>query len=109
VRRAAETPGPAYLHIYSACPTGWRTASDVAIELGRLATHTAAFPLYEIFDGYRVKISVKPDKLRPLKDYLALQGRFRHLDEENIAESERRLRQQWERLLVREAQSGWDE
>jgi pyruvate ferredoxin oxidoreductase beta subunit len=109
VRRAAETPGPAYLHIYSACPTGWRTASDSAIELGRLAAHTAAFPLYEIFDGWRVKISIKPETLRPLKDYIGQQGRFRHLDEATVAEAERRLREQWQRLLTREEQSGWDE
>ena len=109
VRRAADTPGPAYLHVYSVCPTGWRTASNIGIELGRLAVHTGAFPLYEIFDGSRVKISLKPKKLRPLKDYLAPQGRFRHLDDENIAKVEARLHKQWERLLIRESQSGWGE
>lgn len=108
VKRAQTTPGPAYLHVYSVCPTGWRCGSDLAIELGRLAAETAAFPVYEIFDGYRVKVSVKPEKLRPLKDYLKSQGRFRHLDDEVIAETEARLRQQWARLLEREAHSGWD-
>jgi len=108
VRRAADTPGPAYLHVYSCCPTGWRSASDSAIELGRLATETLTFPLYEIFDGYRVKISFKPEKIRPLKDYLKSQGRFRHLDDEVIGVTEARLHQQWQRLLERESHSGWD-
>jgi pyruvate ferredoxin oxidoreductase beta subunit len=108
VRRAADTPGPAYLHIYSVCPTGWRTASEIGIELGRLAVQTAAFPIYEIFDGYKVKVSIKPEKLRPLKDYLKPQGRFRHLDDETIGEIEARLHKQWERLLEREKHSGWD-
>jgi len=109
VRRAADTPGPAYLHVYSACPTGWRCASDLAIELGRLATYTAAFPIYEIYDGWRVKVNVKPDELRPLKDYLSTQGRFRHLDDDTIAEVEARLRRDYQHLLRREAQSDWDE
>jgi len=108
VKRAQETPGPAYLHVYSVCPTGWRCASDLAIELGRLATCTAAFPVYEIIDGHRVRVNVKPDELRPLKDYLKPQGRFRHLEDDVIAEVEGRLRRDWEQLLEREAHSGWE-
>jgi pyruvate ferredoxin oxidoreductase beta subunit len=109
VRRAADTKGPCYLHVYSACPTGWRCGADLAIELGRLAVQTAAFPIYEIFDGHKVRVNVKPDRLRPLKDYTQTQGRFRHLDDETISEVERRLRRDYERLLEREARSGWDE
>ena len=109
VRRAMETPGPAYLHVYSCCPTGWRSASDLAIELGRLATQSAAFPVYEVYEGHRVKVNIKPEKLRPLKDYLKPQGRFRHLDDETIGEVEARLRRDYELLLERERQSGWSE
>ena len=109
VRRAADIEGPTYLHVYSVCPTGWRTASEIGIELGRLAVHTGAFPLYEIFDGHRVKVSLKPKKLKPLKEYLAPQGRFRHLDDQTIAQAEARLHEQWEQLLERESQSGWDD
>jgi pyruvate ferredoxin oxidoreductase beta subunit len=95
--------------VYSACPTGWRCASDLAIELGRLAAQTCAFPIYEIFDGHKVRVNVKPERIRPLKDYLSSQGRFRHLDDETITEVEARLRRWYERLLTREAQSGWDD
>jgi pyruvate ferredoxin oxidoreductase beta subunit len=109
VRRAADTKGPAYLHVYSVCPTGWRCGSDLAIELGRLAVQTAAFPIYEIFDGHRVRVNVKPETLRPLKDYFAPQGRFRHLDDEVVGRTEAQLRAEWERLLQRERLSGWAE
>ncbi len=109
VRRAADTDGPAYLQIYSVCPTGWRCASDLGIEIGRLAVQTGAFPIYEIYDGHRVKVNIKPEKLRPLKDYLKPQGRFRHLDDEHVAIAEERLHKEWERLLEREAQSGWND
>ena len=55
VKKAAETDGPAYLHCYSACPTGWRLAPDMAVQIGRLATETGVFPLYEVVDGkYRI-------------------------------------------------------
>jgi homotetrameric NADPH-dependent glutamate synthase len=51
VRRAAETPGPAYLHIYSPCPTGWRSAGDKSVELARMAVLSRVFPLYEVING----------------------------------------------------------
>ena len=94
--------GPTYLQIYSACPTGWRMAPELAIEAGRLAVQTGAYPLFEIEDGRKVTVTVKPDELRSLKDYTSIQGRFRHLGDEQITEIEQRLRSEWEFLLARE-------
>ena len=44
VKKAVETPGPAYINILSVCPTGWRCATDLSVRLARLATETAVFP-----------------------------------------------------------------
>src|SRR5208337_3817485 len=78
VRKALETPGPAYISVLSVCPTGWRSATDLSVRLGRLAVETGVFPLYEVVDG-KFRLTVEPPKLRPVKDYLKPQGRFRHL------------------------------
>ncbi|MBN1367933.1 MAG: pyruvate synthase subunit beta, partial [Dehalococcoidales bacterium] len=81
VKKAVETPGPAYLHVMSVCPTGWRCPTDSAIRMGRLAVETGVFPLYEITNG-KYKMSVDIPQLKPLRDYTKPQGRFRHLSED---------------------------
>ena len=67
----------------SVCPTGWRSATDLSVRLARLATETAVFPLYEVVEG-RHRLTVEVPKLRPVKDYLKPQGRFRHLREPEV-------------------------
>ena len=100
VRKAAETEGPAYVHILSPCPTGWRMDIDLAIRAGRLAVETGVFPLYEIDHG-RYKISLHVPKLKPVTDYLKIQGRFRHLTPEQISFIQERVNREWEDLMVR--------
>jgi len=90
VEKGAKTPGPAYVHILSVCPTGWRCATDLTIRIGRLAVETGIFPLYEIENG-KYKLSLDPPKLRPVTDYMKLQGRFRHLSEDLIAKIQKRV------------------
>jgi len=100
VRRGLEVDGPAYLHVLSVCPTGWRSAPDLSIRMGRLAVETGVFPLYEVINGtYKLSMDVRP--LRPLKNYLSLQGRFRHLTEGNIKEIEERVAKDYEDLRKR--------
>ena len=90
-------PGPAYVHILSVCPTGWRVSPDLAIKIGRLAVETGVFPLYEVENGnYRMTLDMQ--ELRPVKDYLKLQGRFRHLSEETVNEIQQRLRHDYAKL-----------
>ncbi len=98
VRKAVNTPGPAYVHILSVCPTGWRSPTDTVIRLGRLAVTTGIFPLYEVIDG-KYKMSLDLPKLRPVKDYLKQQGRFRHLSDDIIAQIQKRVELEYKKLL----------
>lgn len=97
VRKAIAMPGPAYLHVLSVCPTGWRSAVDMSVRLGRLAVQTGIFPLYEIENG-KYRITVKVSRLKPVTEYLQHQGRFRHLSEDNIKEIQDRVTEGYERL-----------
>lgn len=97
VKKACETEGPAYLHILSPCPTGWRFASDLTIRIGCLAVESGVFPLYEVEEG-EYKLSFDFPQLRPVSDYLKLQGRFRHLPSEVIEKIEKRVRKEHQRL-----------
>jgi len=94
VSKGLAVPGPAYVHILSVCPTGWRCAGDLAIKLGRLAIETGVFPLYEVENG-RYKMSLEVPELRPIKDYTRLQGRFRHLSEDNLDKIQARVREEY--------------
>jgi pyruvate ferredoxin oxidoreductase beta subunit len=100
VQKAAQSPGPAYVHILSVCPTGWRLPSSKAIWIGRLAVETGVFPLYEVVNGaYRVTQQVP--ELKPVEDYLRPQGRFRHLTPDLIAKIQKRVREDYEKLLAK--------
>ena len=97
VKKAAGMDGPAYLHILSVCPTGWRSAPELSIKLGRLAVETGVFPLYEVERG-RYHLSIDFPKLKPMKEYIKLQGRFRHLTDSMIEEIEKRVHQEYDQL-----------
>jgi len=97
VKKAADTKGAAYVHILSVCPTGWRSAPELSIKLGRLAVETGVFPLYEVEKG-RYHLSMDFPTLRPIKEYFKLQGRFRHLTDDMIQGIENRIHQEYEEL-----------
>ncbi|MDI6790772.1 MAG: pyruvate synthase subunit PorB [Thermodesulfobacteriota bacterium] len=97
-KKAALVKGPAYLHIYSSCPTGWRHGGDLAIEISKLAVQTNVFPLYEVIEGKYI-INRKITKPKPVAEYLKKQGRFRHLTDDIIAEIQRQVDEEYDKLL----------
>lgn len=105
LKKAGDVEGPAYIHILSVCPTGWRSAPELSIKLGRLAVETGTFPLYEVEHG-KYRLSIDFPKLKPIKEYIRLQGRFRHLTDEMIEGIEKRVHHEYEQLKER-AQRGF--
>jgi pyruvate ferredoxin oxidoreductase beta subunit len=97
VKKAVEIEGPSYIHILSVCPTGWRAPSDLTIRLGRLAVETGIFPLYEVENG-EYTLNFDLPQLRPVSDYLKLQGRFRHLTPEVIAKIQQKVESEYAKL-----------
>jgi len=102
VAKGAAINGPAYIQILSVCPTGWRCAPELGIEIGRLAVQTGIFPLYEIEDG-QYKLSINLDSLKPVQEYMKLQGRFRHLSEETIKDIQDRVDREYSKLMEKVA------
>jgi len=98
VKKAAMIKGPAYVHIFSPCPTGWGSKGEDSIKLARLAVDTKVFPLYEVIEG-KYYITRKVTRPKPVEEYLKLQRRFRHLAPEQIEEIQRRVDADYERLL----------
>jgi len=100
VKRAVEVDGPAYLHVLAVCPTGWRSAGEETIRLGRLAAECGVFPLYEVDQG-KYTINLDPGDLKPMKEYLGIQGRFRHLKPEDLEYIEGRIHTNFEKLRAK--------
>ena len=97
VKKGLAVNGPAFISVFSVCPTGWRSAPDLSVRLGRLAVETGIFPLYEVENG-RYTLNLDPSPLRPVQDYLKLQGRFRHLSEGMVKQIQDRVTKDYEAL-----------
>jgi pyruvate ferredoxin oxidoreductase beta subunit len=97
ITKAMAVEGPSYIHVLSVCPTGWRLAPELTIRAGRLAVQTGIFPLYEIEKG-EYTLNFDFPQLRPIEDYFKLQGRFRHLSKETIAQIQERVTAKYAKL-----------
>lgn len=99
LKKAAAIKGPTYVHVHATCTPGWRIEDSRSIEVARLAVLTGAWVLYEVEDG-KLNVTFKPPKRRPVAEYLKLQGRFRHLTDEEIAEIQRTVDEQCKRFGI---------
>jgi pyruvate ferredoxin oxidoreductase beta subunit len=97
IKKAAEIRGPKYIHIHSPCPYGWGFPESKTIEMARLAVQTGAWVLYEIENG-KLNVTLKVANRKPIKDYVTLQKRFKHLTEEEIAKIQELIDQKWKEL-----------
>ncbi len=110
-RKGIEVDGPAFLHVFAPCPRGWRSDPSKSIELSKLAVETCIFPLWEAVSGeYQLStpskvLALAPQKKKPVKEYLEVQGRFRHLFtpkcEKMLQEIQCQTDARWNRLLKR--------
>jgi 2-oxoisovalerate ferredoxin oxidoreductase beta subunit len=100
--KARRTPGPRFLHVFAPCPPGWKYDSADTVALGRLATETGLFPLYEVDHG-RVTVTRRYGTLRPLREYLERQGRFGHLTDAEVDAWQATVTARWHDLLARES------
>lgn len=101
VKKAKWIKGSRFLHIFSSCPTGWGLPSELSIKIARMAVQTNIFPIYEVEDGLRYTINFM-SKGYLVKEYFKLQGRFKHLTEEDLDQIQEMVNDDWE-LLLRKA------
>ena len=102
--RAAAVDGPSFLNVLSTCQLGWRHEPREAVSVARLAVETRFWPLYEVVDG-RYRITEPPLQTRPIQDWLAAQGRFRHLlapdRRDRVREIQAHVDREWQALRER--------
>ncbi|MCM2316733.1 MAG: thiamine pyrophosphate-dependent enzyme [Thermoanaerobaculia bacterium] len=72
---ARDTKGFRFLVMLSPCPTGWKSIPEESVDLIGLAVRSGLFPLYEVFEGERYRINVRPDGT-DVAEYLDRQRRY---------------------------------
>jgi len=97
VQKGLAHNGPSYIEVDVPCPLGWRHNSSMSIEVAKKAFETNFFPLFEIEDGM-LKFSKKPSEPKPVEEYLKLQGRFKNMTKEEIADVQKYVDERWEKL-----------
>jgi pyruvate ferredoxin oxidoreductase beta subunit len=108
VCKAKTHRGLKFIHLLASCPPGWRYQPRHSVKVGKLAVQTGMWALYEIENG-RMKLTgpskamARPDaKMKPLSEYLELQGRFRLATEgPTYDELERWVRSNWQAIRER--------
>lgn len=76
--KALNTPGPSFLLVLQPCTQVWKFPTSEYVAIGKLATETNFWPLYEIEDG-KYTLNQTPKERKPIEEFLKTQGRFKHL------------------------------
>ena len=104
VKRAVETPGPAFVNVLVPCPLFWKIDSADQMKVCKLVADSRFWPVYEVIDGKYV-LSYNPKNPVPLEDFLRSQGRYSHLFKKGrermdlVAQGQVDVDREWERLL----------
>lgn len=102
IQKAKGIEGTRFIHILTPCATGWRMDENLSVKAAMLSVETRLFPLYEVLNGKKYTITYDPQGL-PVKEYLGIQGRYRHLSAEQTVQIQREVDEEWESLLRRAA------
>ena len=81
VQKAAAIEGPCIVELFSVCPEGWKSDTDVFHEITELALETRSWVLYEAererkTNAVLFTLNHVPHKYLPVSEYLQLQERF---------------------------------
>ncbi|HCC23330.1 TPA: pyruvate ferredoxin oxidoreductase [Candidatus Falkowbacteria bacterium] len=79
VKKAAAIKGPRYIQVYSTCAPGWNVEACNAIKVAKLAQETGLYPVFEYVNGRLSSVMKVPNETPRVERFLELQGRFRHL------------------------------
>ena len=100
-KKALETSGPSFLLVLQPCTNLWKFPISQYVNVGKLATETNFWPLYEVENGNYV-INYVPKERKPIEEFLKTQGRFKHLftpkNKSVIAEMQKTVNENFEKL-----------
>jgi pyruvate ferredoxin oxidoreductase beta subunit/oxalate oxidoreductase subunit beta len=101
VRKGLNHRGAAFILMYTPCQKGFVYETPRSIDLGRLVVECGLFPMWEWSPERRAyDYGFRPQAMRPVADYLKLQGRFGHLHAAHIATLQTFANAQWKMMGV---------
>jgi pyruvate ferredoxin oxidoreductase beta subunit len=100
VEKAKKIKGCKVIHISAPCPTGWGYEPALTVKIGKMAVELGLWYLAECENG-EMKLNYIPKEFKSVKDYLKIQKRFKHLQEEDYIEITELRDTEWERLRKR--------
>ena len=104
VKRAVETPGPAFVNVLVPCPLFWKIDPANQMEICQLAVDSKFWPVYEVANG-EYSLSYEPKNPRRLEDFLRAQVRYAHLFKKGaerldlVEAAQRDADESWAKLL----------
>jgi len=104
-KRAKNIRGMKFMHVFAPCPTGWKSAPELTIELARLAVQSRIFPLVEVYDGRYYEVNRGIEQV-PVSKYLARQGRFAQLGEKDFETIQNSVDLRWNEMCRLEEDRG---
>ena len=104
VKRAVETPGPAFVNVLVPCPLFWKINPANQMEICQLAVDSKFWHVYEV-SNVEYSLSYEPKNPRRLEDFLRAQGRYAHLFKKGaerldlVEAAQRDADERWAKLL----------
>jgi len=100
IKKALPHKGVRYIHVHTPCPAGWGFDPRYSVKIGQLAVVSGMYDLYEIENGIKRLTGASQKLLKkdrsPVKDYLAMQVRFRSFSEEDAKYLQAETEAKWE-------------
>ncbi|MEM4222196.1 MAG: thiamine pyrophosphate-dependent enzyme [archaeon] len=101
LRKAMFLKRPAFIDLFTPCPTSWGFDPSEGLKIARLAVETGVWPLYEI-ENNRMRLTVIPKQLTSVKEYLKTQKRYKHLTHDQINLIQEWVNKEWKALTAGE-------
>ena len=98
---AKPVKGFRFIQVSAPCPTGWNFDPRYSAKIAKEMVLSGLWPLYEVVEG-TLKLNIKPKELKPVRDVLKSQGRFRHITDDEVDDIQSWVDENWARLLERD-------
>lgn len=104
VEKALSIPGPKFINLLAPCTLGWKYSAEEGLDVSRLATDTCLWPLYEVENGV-YRLTYKPKEKKPISEWMAGQGRFKHLSKSEagqkmVEDFQAEIDRKWNKLVA---------
>jgi len=97
LKKASEMHGPRFITVSAPCCLGAGFDGGLSMRVAKLQVLSRLWFLFEYENG-KFKMNFDPGVPKPVKEYLLMQKRFKHLDESQIEHIQKMADEQYDRL-----------